>query len=511
MRKVPFYANHEDGMHCMLAVYRTIFDHFLYKKMGWSELEAFTGFKPGQAAWSLKSITQFANMDFDIRMIEPFDYAQFARRGEEYLYEIWGNDKLEWQVKHTNILDIKPQIPDFLNKVAYENRSATLDDIDTMLTEGRLVSVMLNAGALNGLDEYYDHSILIIGSTQDSYIAHDPGGGSVMPQPARHIKREKLWQSMGGDENTSEVTGFKLKPRRNLRLDHHVIAQYPLLSRAYAVRLIEDGKVRVNNRHSKPGYKIREQDTITIDYDQSAAQDIPEITLPILYEDDDCIVIDKPIGVLTHSKGGFTVEGTVASFLRSRLQEDTDTPADQDNFVNTGIMRAGIVHRLDRATSGVIICAKTPEALSWLQRQFHDRLAKKTYMAVVKGQLKPEQAIIDMPIARNPKAPATFRVSANGKSAVTAYKQTQTNERYSLVELKPETGRTHQLRVHLAEQKHPIVGDVLYDGEPAERLYLHAYSLTITLPEGETKTFTAALPPEFQAKTKLDTSDKNKV
>jgi 23S rRNA pseudouridine1911/1915/1917 synthase len=212
---------------------------------------------------------------------------------------------------------------------------------------------------------------------------------------------------------------------------------------------------------------------------------IPEIDLPVLYEDDDCVVIYKPVGVLSHSKGAFNPEATVATWLRTRL---------------TGLSgeRGGIVHRLDRATSGVMICAKTPEALSWLQKQFATRNVHKTYAAVIKGEMNPNEAIIDMPIERNPKAPATFRVGVQGKHALTEYRQVKTNGRYSLIELKPETGRTHQLRVHLAYQHHPIVGDTLYDGEPADRLYLHAESLEITIVSGhERKVFSAPIPAEF--------------
>ena len=307
---------------------------------------------------------------------------------------------------------------------------------------------------------------------------------------------------MGGENNTAEVTGFKLKERRNLRLDQYVIEQYPLLSRAYAVKLINDGKVLVNGKTTKAGYKLSEQDDITIDYDQTATPDIPDIDLPVIYEDDDCIVINKPAGVLTHSVGKLHGEATVATFLRSRLHGQL--PADpavvgiRNSKVNQDNQRAGIVHRLDRVTSGVIICAKTPEALSWLQKQFHDRMAKKTYAAVISGQLDPEEAIIDMPIERNPKAPATFRVGPNGKSAITRYKTVQVGKKYSLLELQPQTGRTHQLRVHLAARSHPIVGDFMYDGEKADRLYLHAHHLEITLPNGQRQTFTAELPPEFE-------------
>jgi RluA family pseudouridine synthase len=146
-----------------------------------------------------------------------------------------------------------------------------------------------------------------------------------------------------------------------------------------------------------------------------------------------------------------------------------------------------------------MICAKNTEALSWLQKQFAQRRTKKTYLAVVKGGMNPEAAIIDMPIERNPKAPATFRVGEQGKPAKTTYRTLVSGKTHSLVELKPETGRTHQLRVHLAHQGHPIVGDTFYGGQSADRLYLHAAELELTILAGhERKVFRAAVPPEFQ-------------
>jgi len=278
------------------------------------------------------------------------------------------------------------------------------------------------------------------------------------------------------------------------RLDQRVIEMIPTLSRAFAGKLIEQGRVQVNSAPVlKAGYKMRANDVVLIDFDEKEEAKIPDIELPILYEDDDCVVINKPIGVLTHSKGAFNPEATVATWLRRRLakgewQSTTDL---------SGNARAGIVHRLDRATSGVMICAKSPTALSWLQKQFSLRKAKKHYVAVVTGQLPHEHAVIDMPIERNPKKPQTFRVGANGKHAITEYKVLRTSGNLSLVELTPQTGRTHQLRVHLAQLGHPIVGDTLYAGHPAERMYLHALSLEITVPSRERLTFSSTLPAEF--------------
>lgn len=274
------------------------------------------------------------------------------------------------------------------------------------------------------------------------------------------------------------------------RLDHRVIQQHSDLSRSFVTKIISEQKVRVNGKVvTKAGYKVKPEDTLEIDYKAEEQVKIPEIELPILYEDDDCVVISKPVGLLTHSKGAFNPEATVATWLSSRVK-------------GMGSERAGIVHRLDRATSGVMICAKTPEALSWLQKQFAQRRTKKTYNALIEGTLQPEEAIIDMPIERNPKKPQTFRVGSNGKPSKTLYKVIEVGKKYSLIELKPETGRTHQLRVHLKQLNHPIIGDTLYEGVPADRLYLHALSLELTLPNRERRVFTTELSKEFLHKVK---------
>jgi 23S rRNA pseudouridine1911/1915/1917 synthase len=270
------------------------------------------------------------------------------------------------------------------------------------------------------------------------------------------------------------------------RLDQYVVRQHPDMSRSFAVRLIEEGDVRVNAEPQlKAGYKVRATDRITITHDPAKTVTFPEIELPIIYEDKDCVVINKPLGLLTHSKGAFNPEATVSTWLRGRM---TALKGE----------RAGIAHRLDRATSGVMICAKTPEALSWLQKQFSQRKVKKTYVAIIEGVLKEPEAIIDMPIERNPKQPQTFRVGSNGKDAVTQYKVLKTTARYSLVELRPTTGRTHQLRVHLKKLGHPIVGDSLYSGQPARRLFLHAKELELTLPNKQRQVFRVPVPPEFE-------------
>ncbi len=275
-----------------------------------------------------------------------------------------------------------------------------------------------------------------------------------------------------------------------IRLDVHMMELFSALSRASIQKLIAGGRVTVNNKtETKAGYKVKDGDKIKVDYDPENLPPIPVIELPLLYEDEDCAVIDKPIGLLSHSKGAFNPEATVATWLLPKTKgfETSD--------------RTGIVHRLDRATSGVMICAKNPDALTWLQKQFSARKVKKTYIALISGWIDPAEAIIDMPVERNPASPRLFRVGINGKTAMTHYKILKTfalaDSEYSLLELKPTTGRTHQLRIHLAHLGYPIIGDTFYAGKPAARLYLHAASLGITLPNNERKVFESKMPHDF--------------
>ena len=271
-----------------------------------------------------------------------------------------------------------------------------------------------------------------------------------------------------------------------MRLDSYVAQYWPEQSRSQWQRLIEQGFVRVNSVvETSTKQNIGEDDIVTID--TLPVADFSADTLPIVYEDEHVVVINKPSGVLTHAKGAVTEEYSVAEFMRPRMNEPDETN------------RPGIVHRLDRATSGIIIAAKDSEAKRLLQKQFQDRKAHKTYLAVVKGTPKLAEAKIDLPIARNPKTPSSFRVDAKGKSAVTMYRTLASNGTYSVLELKPLTGRTHQLRVHLAHIGCPIVGDIVY-GEgrsPIGRMCLHAAALEITIPPSRRETFTATLPDDF--------------
>lgn len=275
-----------------------------------------------------------------------------------------------------------------------------------------------------------------------------------------------------------------------LRLDVAVQAKTPSLSRSFAQKLIKDNKVLVNGQiKNLPSLKVNDKDKVIVNYDKVV---IPKIDLPILYEDSDCLVIAKPAGLLTHSKGAFNPEPTVATWLAQKLQKNTEI-----------IQREGIVHRLDRGTSGVMICAKNPAALTWLQKEFSTRRTTKIYYALVEGVISPPSAVIDIPILRNPKKPQMFIPDNNGKKSLTTYETAKVfnknNKAYSLLKLTPKTGRTHQIRVHLNYLKKPIVGDNFYGGLAAERLYLHAYSLDIKLPGGTKKTFISKIPLEFSS------------
>lgn len=269
-----------------------------------------------------------------------------------------------------------------------------------------------------------------------------------------------------------------------MRLDAYVAEHWPEQSRSTWQKLIQAGSVSVNGVvQTVVKYDVSESDVISVS--EPKAPNHSDKSLPVIYEDDYVIVINKPVGVLTHSKGALNDEFTVAEFVRPKTTYKTDTN------------RPGIIHRLDRATSGVIICAKDDETASYLARQFSQRTAKKQYAAVSSGVPNQNEAIIDLPIERNPKEPSTFRVGTGGKPAETYYQVVSQSETRALLQLRPKTGRTHQLRVHLAYLGTPILGDSVYGKESADRMYLHAESLEITLPGGNRQLFSTPIPPEF--------------
>jgi 23S rRNA pseudouridine1911/1915/1917 synthase len=272
------------------------------------------------------------------------------------------------------------------------------------------------------------------------------------------------------------------------RVDVFIADKFPDYTRSALRRLFEQQKVQVNNKIVKPGQKLKTGDKLIVEAESLRVKPEP-IELPVIYKDKDVIVIDKPVGILTHAKGAISDEATVASFIEPML-----------NDKKLSGNRAGIVHRLDRSTSGIIICARNQKALRWLQKQFSARKVTKTYIAIVEGSLKPKEAIVNAPIGRSRQKPQTFKVLPDGKPATTRYAALKTFKKdkneFSLVQLEPVTGRTHQIRVHMAYIGHPVAGDAVY-GSSGPRMMLHAKQLELTLPNGQRKSFQAKTPKEF--------------
>lgn len=281
-----------------------------------------------------------------------------------------------------------------------------------------------------------------------------------------------------------EVYAFQILSDKT-RLDVELAKRYPEQSRSTWQKYVKAGYVRVNGKLvNSSKTDVTAADTIAVAIPDAETHD--DKTLPILYIDDDVIVINKPVGILTHSKGVLNDEFTAADFFRRYTAWGLETN------------RPGIVHRLDRDTSGVMIGARHEQAAQYLKKQFAERTVKKSYLAIVKGVPKHHAAEIDVPIGRNPTAPSTFRADPKGKPAQTTYEVQASNQKQSLLLLKPRTGRTHQLRVHLQHLGTPIVGDRIY-GREDERMFLHAYKLEITLPNRERTVFTAPAPASFKA------------
>ena len=326
------------------------------------------------------------------------------------------------------------------------------------------------------------HFALLYGSIVDEESIDElwtekPDNAEILPNPLDPEFIETPFQG-------KYVIMFRISPTK-VRLDIYLSTKFDTtISRSLWQKYIKAGYVSVNNKvATTPKFEVDETDEIALNLPEKEQTDVD---LPILYEDDDVIVVNKPSGLLTHAKGGLSDEPTVAEIIRPKTSFATDTD------------RPGIVHRLDRDTSGLLIIAKNPESAAHLQRQFAERTAKKTYIAITDGKPKLNAAKIDLPIGRNPSAPSTFRIDPNGKPAQTVYCVLAENDAQSLVKLKPTTGRTHQLRVHLAHLNTPILGDRVYGKSSDCRMMLHAQKLEITLPSGERKVFEAVIPDEFK-------------
>ncbi|MEX0919106.1 MAG: RluA family pseudouridine synthase [Candidatus Paceibacterota bacterium] len=232
------------------------------------------------------------------------------------------------------------------------------------------------------------------------------------------------------------------------------------------------------------------------------------IDIKIIYEDDDTLVIDKPAGIRVHDDG-FGRGPTVVDWLVAHYPALQEVGESMTLPGGEKIDRPGIVHRLDRDTSGLLLIAKTPSAFIHLKKQFKDRLVKKTYLALLSGKMNKEgKQVIDLPIGRSSRDPrirvASQKAKGKLRPAETSYQILKHYHGYTLVEASPRTGRTHQLRAHFKAISHPIVGDGLYNkngGQLAglKRQALHAHQLTVCLPSGEEKTFVSPLSADFQS------------
>ncbi len=280
------------------------------------------------------------------------------------------------------------------------------------------------------------------------------------------------------------------------RLDRFIAARLTELSRTAVQRLIDDGFIMLNGVRCDAADKIGPGDTIVIRIPPPAptalvAEDIP---LTIVYEDDDLIVIDKPAGLVVHPAVGHD-HGTLVNAVLGYAPDLEGVG---------GEVRPGIVHRLDKDTSGLMVVAKSDWALQVLQDQFKARTVKKVYIALVEGLVEPREGVIDAPIGRSRNHRQKMAVTRDGRLARTRYRVRQVfrDPDVTLVEAYPETGRTHQIRVHFAWLQHPLVGDTIYGKRTPRfnltRHFLHAASLSFTLPNGEARTFSSPLPPELQ-------------
>lgn len=238
---------------------------------------------------------------------------------------------------------------------------------------------------------------------------------------------------------------------------------------------------------TRPAYRLRAGDVVRWDVPDEPLLKPAAMPLSVLYEDDQVVVLDKPCGLVVHPGAG-TVEPTlVEGLLADRELPVADDPA-----------RPGIVHRLDKETSGVLIVAKTGLAIDSLKGQFANRMTRKHYIAVVDGTFEETEGLIDAPIARDPAIPQRMAIRAGGRHASTEFTVLDTLGDTSLLWVRPRTGRTHQIRVHMQYTQHPVRGDEKYGGQSAERMMLHAWTLRIQHPtRDEAMTFEAPVPSVF--------------
>jgi 23S rRNA pseudouridine1911/1915/1917 synthase len=289
------------------------------------------------------------------------------------------------------------------------------------------------------------------------------------------------------------------------RLDAFLAAQINDWSRARLQRLIENEDVLVNGKPSKPSYRLRQTDVIEVELISPASEAVTPENIPveIIYEDESVVVVNKPAGLVVHPAAG-SQSGTLANALAYHFQ---NLPS------SGGVIRPGIVHRLDRDTSGLMVVAKTEQAMENVADQFRDRTVFKSYVALVHGRVDSEAGKIDQPLARDSSNRTRMAVVRGGRSALSLYKVRRRLQRFTLLDVEIKTGRTHQIRVHLAWLRHPVVGDETYGGgrdntiqdarirahiKSLNRHFLHAEKLAFTHPtSGVRLEFEAGLPVEL--------------
>jgi len=279
------------------------------------------------------------------------------------------------------------------------------------------------------------------------------------------------------------------------RLDRYVADALPDLSRTTVQSLIEAGQILVDGIQRKPKFHITPGEVVTVEFAPPVPDEIkPEpIPLHVVYEDDDVIVIDKPAGLVVHPAPGHP-SGTLANALVAH--------APQISIAGTN--RPGIVHRLDKDTSGLIVAAKSDRGRTWLVSQWELRRVKKDYVALAAGSIEEVEATIDAPIGRDPKNRQRMAVVRGGRPAITRFRVRERFDEATLLDVEIETGRTHQIRVHLAFIGHPVVGDRVYGqtdlaGLTVGRQFLHASGLEFQLPDGRAASFASPLPADLQA------------
>lgn len=280
------------------------------------------------------------------------------------------------------------------------------------------------------------------------------------------------------------------------RIDAYISGVDSEISRTAVQRLIEEEKISVNGKSTKPSYKVQENDLIEIEECEPKeielkAQDIP---LEIIYEDTDIIVVNKPKGLVVHPAVG-NPDGTLVNAIMSICKDSLSGIG--------GEIRPGIVHRLDKDTSGVLIIAKNDISHINISNQIKNHEVEKTYIALVRGIVKENEATINMPIGRSTKDRKKMAVSKSGRNAITHFKVIKRYEKYTLLEIKIETGRTHQIRVHLSHIGYPVVGDYTYSNGKndfnVEGQMLHAQKIKFRHPKTDKEMeLEAGLPEYFQ-------------